>query len=105
MCLYPSGLNSSWSSLSIRCALLTDHVCNARLRVTINRDSINYAEKKEATIMDHQSEDQIRNKLDEKGDSLAEKKKIESGVDIEPQADEWVGKPVAFVDDDKTSGK
>lgn len=25
--------------------------------------------------MDHQSEDQIRNKLDEKGDSLAEKKK------------------------------
>ncbi|GAA0134372.1 hypothetical protein YSY43_12120 [Paenibacillus sp. YSY-4.3] len=55
--------------------------------------------------MDHQSEDQIRNKLDEKGDSLAEKKKIESGVDIEPQADEWVGKPVAFVDDDKSGGK
>ncbi|MFD3257041.1 hypothetical protein ACE3MQ_00315 [Paenibacillus lentus] len=55
--------------------------------------------------MDQQSEDQIRNKLDEKGDSLAEKKKIESGKDIEPQAEEWVGKPVAFVDNDESEHK
>ncbi|MNJ38690.1 hypothetical protein [Paenibacillus bouchesdurhonensis] len=55
--------------------------------------------------MEQQSEDQIRNKLDEKGDSLAEKKKIESGVDIEPQAEEWVAKPVAFVDEDKSDHK
>ncbi|MNJ68144.1 hypothetical protein [Paenibacillus fonticola] len=53
--------------------------------------------------MDHQSEDQIRNKLDEEGDSLAEKKKIKSGSDIEPQAEEWVAKPVAFVEDDHST--
>ncbi|KQY79552.1 MULTISPECIES: hypothetical protein [Paenibacillus] len=45
-----------------------------------------------------QDEAAIRNKLDEDGDSLMEKKKILSGVDIEPQADEWAAKPspVAF---------
>ncbi|WP_315370571.1 hypothetical protein [Paenibacillus xylanexedens] len=45
-----------------------------------------------------QDEAEIRNKLDEDGDSLMEKKKILSGVDIEPQADEWAAKPspVAF---------
>ncbi|WP_187385797.1 hypothetical protein [Gorillibacterium timonense] len=44
------------------------------------------------------NEEQVRNKLDEAGDSLAEKKKIESGVDIEPEADEWVAKPAASLD-------
>lgn len=48
----------------------------------------------------NQDEAALRNKLDPAGDSLAEKKKIESGVDIEPEADEWVAKPVAFVDND-----
>jgi len=41
------------------------------------------------------NEEKARNKLNEEGDSLAEKKKIESGVDIEPEADEWVAKPAA----------
>lgn len=36
-----------------------------------------------------QDEAAIRNKLDEDGDSLMEKKKIMNGVDIEPQADDW----------------
>ncbi|WP_154674771.1 hypothetical protein [Paenibacillus ihumii] len=56
-------------------------------------------------MMNQRSEDQVRNKLDEQGDSLAEKKKIESGKDIEPQAEEWVAKPVAFVDNDESGGK
>ncbi|MEK4433484.1 MULTISPECIES: hypothetical protein [Paenibacillus] len=45
-----------------------------------------------------QDEAEIRNKLDEDGDSLMEKKKIMNGVDIEPQADDWAAKPspVAF---------
>ncbi|MBA9085648.1 hypothetical protein D3C76_875350 [compost metagenome] len=47
-----------------------------------------------------QDEGALRNKLDPAGDSLAEKKKIESGVDIEPEADEWVAKPAAFTDTD-----
>lgn len=46
--------------------------------------------------MDHQTEDQVRNKENKSGDSLAERKKMENGVDIEPQADEWVAKPAAF---------
>ncbi|WP_162484579.1 hypothetical protein [Paenibacillus sp. IHBB 10380] len=46
--------------------------------------------------MDHQTEDQVRNKENKSGDSLAERKKMENGVDIEPQADEWVAKPSAF---------
>jgi len=44
------------------------------------------------------NEEQVRNKLNEEGDSLAEKKKIESGVDIEPEADEWAAKPAAGLD-------
>lgn len=45
-------------------------------------------------------EAELRNKLDEQGDSLTEKKKIENGADIEPEADEWVAKPVPFTDTD-----
>ncbi|MCT2193979.1 MULTISPECIES: hypothetical protein [Paenibacillus] len=57
--------------------------------------------------MEHQNqpardEAKLRNKLNEQGDSLAEKKKIENGVDIEPEADEWVAKPVPFTDTDST---
>jgi len=54
-----------------------------------------------------QDEAEIRNKLDEDGDSLMEKKKILSGVDIEPQADAWAAKPspVAFDEADTTSKK
>ncbi|MNZ92903.1 hypothetical protein D3C78_1119480 [compost metagenome] len=48
----------------------------------------------------NQDEAALRNHLDPTGDSLAEKKKIESGVDIEPEADEWVAKPAAFTDTD-----
>lgn len=48
--------------------------------------------------MDHQTEDQVRNKINKDGDSLAEIKKMENGVDIEPEADEWVAKPVAYSD-------
>ena len=48
--------------------------------------------------MTRETEDEVRNKLDEKGDSLAEKKKMKSGVDIEPEADEWVAKPAALID-------
>ncbi|MFF2907267.1 hypothetical protein [Paenibacillus sp. NPDC057934] len=45
-------------------------------------------------MTDHiQNEADIRNKKNKAGDSLAEIKKIESGVDIEPQADDWVAKP------------
>lgn len=45
-----------------------------------------------------QDESKIRNKLDRSGDSLAERTKIENGVDIEPEADEWVSKAVPFVE-------
>ncbi|MGG6312712.1 hypothetical protein [Paenibacillus macerans] len=54
--------------------------------------------------MEHQNgqasrdESKLRNKMDHQGDSLAEKKKMENGVDIEPEADEWVAKPVPFTD-------
>lgn len=45
-------------------------------------------------MADHiQDEAQIRNKENKDGDSLAEQKKMENGVDIEPEADEWVAKP------------
>ncbi|GIP52498.1 MULTISPECIES: hypothetical protein [Paenibacillus] len=47
-----------------------------------------------------QDEAELRNKPDHEGDSLAEKKKMENGVDIEPEADEWVAKPVAFTESD-----
>ncbi|MDH6426636.1 MULTISPECIES: hypothetical protein [unclassified Paenibacillus] len=40
-----------------------------------------------------QDEAEIRNKGNKEGDSLAEIKKMENGVDIEPEADEWVAKP------------
>ncbi|MNE33019.1 hypothetical protein D3C76_65940 [compost metagenome] len=49
-----------------------------------------------------QDEAQLRNKLDTAGDSLAEKKKIESGVDIEPEADEWAAKPQGYTDTDNS---
>ncbi|MGO4529957.1 hypothetical protein [Paenibacillus amylolyticus] len=54
-----------------------------------------------------QDEAAIRNKLDEDGDSLMEKKKIMNGVDIEPQADEWAAKPspVAFNEGNHTSSQ
>lgn len=48
--------------------------------------------------MEQQNEGQVRNKINKDGDSLAEIKKMENGVDIEPQADEWVAKPVAYSD-------
>ncbi|WP_202903295.1 hypothetical protein [Gorillibacterium massiliense] len=51
--------------------------------------------------MAHDTEDEVRNQLDEAGDSLAEKKKIESGVDIEPEGDEWVAKPAALINPDE----
>ncbi|PYE47326.1 hypothetical protein HUB98_19570 [Paenibacillus barcinonensis] len=54
-----------------------------------------------------QDEAAIRNKMDEDGDSLMEKKKMMNGVDIEPQADEWAAKPspVAFNEENHTSAK
>lgn len=48
--------------------------------------------------LEHQTEDEVRNKINKDGDSLAEIKKMENGVDIEPEADEWVAKPVAYSD-------
>ncbi|ULO05584.1 hypothetical protein H1230_21235 [Paenibacillus sp. 19GGS1-52] len=45
-------------------------------------------------MADHiQDEAQLRNKENKDGDSLAEQKKMENGVDIEPEADAWVAKP------------
>ncbi|GGF71145.1 hypothetical protein GCM10010912_15390 [Paenibacillus albidus] len=45
-------------------------------------------------MSDHiQDEAAIRNKENKDGDSLAEQKKMENGVDIEPEADDWVAKP------------
>ncbi|WP_198023056.1 hypothetical protein [Paenibacillus zanthoxyli] len=40
-----------------------------------------------------QNEADIRNRENKAGDSLAEIKKMENGVDIEPEADEWESKP------------
>lgn len=40
-----------------------------------------------------ENEAEIRNKESKQGDSLAERKKMENGVDIEPEADDWVAKP------------
>ncbi|AHV96999.1 MULTISPECIES: hypothetical protein [Paenibacillus] len=40
-----------------------------------------------------QNEAEIRNRENKAGDSLAEIKKMENGVDIEPEADEWEAKP------------
>ncbi|BCG58845.1 hypothetical protein [Paenibacillus sp. URB8-2] len=40
-----------------------------------------------------QNEAEIRNRENKEGDSLAEIKKIQNGVDIEPEADEWEAKP------------
>ena len=48
--------------------------------------------------LEHQTEDQVRNKENRDGDSLAERKKMENGVDIEPQADEWAARPVNHVE-------
>ncbi|MHA0856918.1 hypothetical protein [Paenibacillus sp. CMAA1364] len=48
--------------------------------------------------MEHQTDDQVRNQMNKDGDSLAERKKMENGVDIEPQADEWIAKPIAYSD-------
>ncbi|MCM3039838.1 hypothetical protein M3201_09035 [Paenibacillus motobuensis] len=51
---------------------------------------------------DHsQDEAKLRNEMDPSGDSLQEKQKMKQGVDIEPEADEWVAKPAAFTDTDK----
>ncbi|CQR55131.1 hypothetical protein JI735_22330 [Paenibacillus sonchi] len=45
-------------------------------------------------MSDHiKNEADIRNKESKKDDSLAERKKMENGVDIEPEADDWVAKP------------
>lgn len=52
------------------------------------------------TEMKYSSEDKLRNKRDDAGDSLAEKKKMKQGVDIEPEADEWVAKPTGYIDPD-----
>lgn len=35
----------------------------------------------------------IRNRENKDGDSLAERKKMENGVDIEPESDDWEAKP------------
>ncbi|MEF2965966.1 hypothetical protein V3851_09000 [Paenibacillus sp. M1] len=55
--------------------------------------------------MPHEKDNQYRDEAElrnepHEGDSLAEKKKMENGVDIEPEADEWVAKPVSFTDTD-----
>jgi hypothetical protein len=43
---------------------------------------------------DHiENEADIRNKENKDGDSLAERKKMGNGVDIEPEADDWIAKP------------
>ncbi|WP_018752509.1 hypothetical protein [Paenibacillus sanguinis] len=47
---------------------------------------------------EQRDESKLRNELDQQGDSLAEKKKMQNGVDIEPEADEWIAKPVPFAD-------
>ncbi|GGA32960.1 MULTISPECIES: hypothetical protein [Paenibacillus] len=55
--------------------------------------------------MGQPNEEEIRNKPNKEGDSLAEQKKMENGVDIEPEADEWVAKPVGYTESDTTSKK
>ncbi|MCL6606078.1 MAG: hypothetical protein K6T94_24700 [Paenibacillus sp.] len=49
-----------------------------------------------------QNEADIRNKENKDGDSLAEIKKMENGVDIEPEADEWIAKPAPTAHPDPT---
>lgn len=56
--------------------------------------------------MEHQNgqqlrdESKLRNKMDQQGDSMMEKEKMKKGVDIEPEADEWIAKPVGYTDND-----
>lgn len=56
-------------------------------------------------MMGQPNEEDIRNSQDKDRDSLAEQKKMENGVDIEPEADEWVAKPVASTESDTKSQK
>ncbi|WP_199909982.1 hypothetical protein [Paenibacillus sp. CAA11] len=51
------------------------------------------------------NEEEIRNKENKAGDSLAEQKKMENGVDIEPEADEWVAKTTPHAENSTTSSK
>lgn len=51
---------------------------------------------KEELQLGHETEDEVRNKINHDGDSLAEIKKMENGVDIEPEADDWIAKPIAY---------
>lgn len=55
--------------------------------------------------MGQPNEEDIRNKPNKEGDSLAEKEKMENGVDIEPEADEWIAKPVPFTESETKSKK
>ena len=55
--------------------------------------------------MGQPNEEEIRNKPNKDGDSLAEQKKMENGVDIEPEADEWVSKTVPQTETDMTAKK
>ncbi|WP_223067324.1 hypothetical protein [Paenibacillus caui] len=55
--------------------------------------------------MGQPNEEEIRNKQNKDSDSLAEQKKMENGVDIEPEADEWVAKPVAYSETETKSSK
>ncbi|WP_379134741.1 hypothetical protein [Paenibacillus sp. sgz500958] len=52
-----------------------------------------------------QDEAEIRNKENKDGDSLMEIKKMENGVDIEPEADDWVSKPAESAHPDPLPGK
>lgn len=55
-------------------------------------------------MSDHvQDEAKIRNQKNEDGDSLMEKTKLDNGVDIEPEADEWIAKPSPVSHDDTQS--
>ncbi|MBP2000347.1 hypothetical protein J2Z69_001366 [Paenibacillus shirakamiensis] len=56
-------------------------------------------------MSEEHAEDKIRNDLDPSQDSLAEQKKIENGVDIEPEADEWIAKPIAYSETETKSQK
>lgn len=57
--------------------------------------------------MNHQPQDeaQIRNKENKDGDSLAEQRKMENGVDVEPEADDWVSKPAETAHPDPLPNK
>lgn len=54
--------------------------------------------------MDQHTHDEakLRNEVDPNQDSLAERKKMENGVDIEPEADEWEAKPAPSAHPDPT---